>query len=68
MKNAIKAYGAWDNYNEENTKKRVDVVVTHENKVQTTADYRESLKKEEVPEVQYPATKSNFSLYLERSI
>lgn len=66
--NAKNAYEQWDDFGKISAHKRVDVVVTPENKVQPTAEYRAEKKKEDVQEVHYPATKSNFALYMERSV
>ena len=64
----MNAYEKWDDFGKTINQKRVDVIVTHENKIQTTAEYRESLKKEEIAEVKYPATNSSFALYIQRSV
>lgn len=68
MKHAFDAYRKHQSLQSDGNGSHVDMLVTTGNRIISTVSYRIEKREADVRDVRYPSSKSNYSLYLERSI
>lgn len=68
MKHAFDAYRKHQGHQSASSGNNVDMVVTTSNRIVTTMSYRFEKSLGDVAGVRYPSSKSNYALYLERSV